>query len=225
MRKMNRRRPKIWRTTERMPPQTRSWGLRKRARTTAKDTQKHLIQNIAKVVPYSTLIISGIYGAVNSPKLVTIPDAKRDSPSLPHKMLAMCYVSADPGGCRYFVTKCSTIEMPLCVYDANQNKDTNSFKGPRVVVCSIDNMPTQLPREGMDLFGSLVVPHMYDMLKSDTSKPFEEQSFTHEVHGVLYTCSQEQEWSLWWPYKSNNSVCCHHHEIVRSSTYYEAVEK
>nr|XP_053644867.1 alpha-aminoadipic semialdehyde synthase, mitochondrial-like isoform X3 [Cherax quadricarinatus] len=216
MRKMNRRRPKIWRTTERMPPQTRSWGLRKRARTTAKDTQKHLIQNIAK----------------------------RDSPSLPHKMLAMCYVSADPGGCRYFVTKCSTIEMPLCVYDANQNKDTNSFKGPRVVVCSIDNMPTQLPREGMDLFGSLVVPHMYDMLKSDTSKPFEEQSFTHEVHGVLYTCSQEQEWSLWWPYKSNNSVCCHHQsaplalttrglnqgincysEIVRSSTYYEAVEK
>ncbi|XP_069956337.1 alpha-aminoadipic semialdehyde synthase, mitochondrial-like [Cherax quadricarinatus] len=127
-----------------------------------------------KVVPYATLIISGIYGAANSPKLLTIPDAKvllqpiytfwlstsRDSPSLPHRMLAICDVSADPGGSREFMTKCTTIDTPLCLYNANQNKDTNSFKGPGVLVCSIDNMPTQLPREATDLFGSLLLPHM-----------------------------------------------------------------
>ncbi|XP_069945332.1 alpha-aminoadipic semialdehyde synthase, mitochondrial-like [Cherax quadricarinatus] len=58
------------------------------------------------------------------------------------------------------------------------------FKGPGVLVCSIDNMPIQLPKEATDLFGSLLLPHMYNILKSDASKPFEEQSFTHEVHGV-----------------------------------------
>ena len=32
-------------------------------------------------------------------------------------------------------------------YDADQNKDKKSFKGPGVLICSIDNMPTQLPTE------------------------------------------------------------------------------
>nr|XP_053652863.1 alpha-aminoadipic semialdehyde synthase, mitochondrial-like [Cherax quadricarinatus] len=54
-------------------------------------------------------------------------------------------------------------------------------------MCSIDNMPTQLPREATDSFGSQLLPHMYDILQSDASKPLEEQSFTHEVHGAFIT--------------------------------------
>ncbi|XP_045609079.1 alpha-aminoadipic semialdehyde synthase, mitochondrial isoform X1 [Procambarus clarkii] len=154
-----------------------------------------------KVAPYASVIINGIYWALNSPKLLTIPDAKyllqpvytpwlptsRGSPSLPHRMLAICDISADPGGSIEFMTECTTIDTPFCLYDADQNKDTKSFKGPGVLVCSIDNMPTQLPREATDSFGSLLLPHMYDILQSDASKPFEEQSFTHEVHGAVIT--------------------------------------
>nr|XP_053655616.1 uncharacterized protein LOC128704524 [Cherax quadricarinatus] len=44
-------------------------------------------------------------------------------------------------------------------------------------------MLTQLPREATDLFGSLLLPHMYGILQSDASTAFEEQSFTHKVHG------------------------------------------
>ena len=29
-------------------------------------------------------------------------------------------------------------------YDAEQNKDKKTFKGPGVLICSIDNMPTQV---------------------------------------------------------------------------------
>ncbi|KAG7155794.1 Alpha-aminoadipic semialdehyde synthase-like [Homarus americanus] len=154
-----------------------------------------------KVAPYASVIINGIYWAVNSPKLLTIPDAKyllqpvytpwlpasMGSPSLPHRMLAICDVSADPGGSIEFMSECTTIDTPFCLYDANQNKDTNSFKGPGVLVCSIDNMPTQLPREATDFFGSLLLPHMYDILQSDLSKTFEEHSFTHAVGGAIIT--------------------------------------
>ena len=59
-------------------------------------------------------------------------------------------------------------------YDADQNKDKKSFKGPGVLICSIDNMPTQLPREATDFFGDLLYPYVTDILKSDANKPFED---------------------------------------------------
>ncbi|CAL4103454.1 unnamed protein product, partial [Meganyctiphanes norvegica] len=153
-----------------------------------------------RIAPYASVIVNGIYWAVNSPKLLTIPDAKYllqpqyspwlatsvGSPGLPHRMLAMCDISADPGGSIEFMGECTTIDSPFCLYDADQNKDTNSFKGPGVLVCSIDNMPTQLPREATDFFGSLLIPYMYDMLQSDATKPFEDQNFTQEIQGEVF---------------------------------------
>lgn len=64
------------------------------------------------IAPFASVIINGIYWAVDSPKLLTIPDAKNllrpantpwlpisvGAPGLPHRMLAICDISADPGG-------------------------------------------------------------------------------------------------------------------------------
>ncbi|KAL7643679.1 UNVERIFIED_CONTAM: hypothetical protein RMT77_005662 [Armadillidium vulgare] len=152
-----------------------------------------------KIAPYASVIVNGIYYAVNSPKLITIPDAKAllqpvytpwlpvsiGSPALPHKLLAICDISADPGGSIEFVTECTTIDTPFCLYDADQNKDTVSFKGPGVLVCSIDNMPTQLPRESTDYFGDLLMPYIKDIICSDAKKEFEEKNFCPEVASAV----------------------------------------
>merc|ERR1719309_1497674 len=55
-----------------------------------------------------------------------------------------------------------------------KTRTKKSFKGPGVLICSIDNMPTQLPREATDFFGDLLFPHVMDILRSDASKSFEE---------------------------------------------------
>ena len=47
-----------------------------------------------------------------------------------------------------------------------------------MLICSIDNMPTQLPREATDFFGDLLLPHVIDILKSDATQPFAE----HEIN-------------------------------------------
>jgi hypothetical protein len=52
------------------------------------------------------------------------------------------------------------------------------------LVCSIDNMPTQLPRESTDFFGDLLLPYAMDILKSDASRPLEGQDLSSTVHGV-----------------------------------------
>ena len=37
--------------------------------------------------------------------------------------------------------------------------------GPGILVCSIDNMPAQIPRESTEFFGNLLLPHVYEMVK------------------------------------------------------------
>nr|CAD7441187.1 unnamed protein product [Timema bartmani] len=152
-----------------------------------------------KIAPYASVIINGIYWAVDSPKLLTLPDAKYllrpantpwipssvGSPALPHRMLAICDISADPGGSIEFMNECTTIDTPFCLYDADRNKDSKSFKGPGVLVCSIDNMPTQLPLESTDFFGELLYPYAMNILQSDAMLPLEQHNFLPAVHGAI----------------------------------------
>ncbi|OQV24242.1 Alpha-aminoadipic semialdehyde synthase, mitochondrial [Hypsibius exemplaris] len=140
-----------------------------------------------KIAPYASCIINGIYWAPSAPRLITIPDAKNllqpasqpwlptslGCPQLPHRLLAICDISADPGGSIEFMSECTTIDKPFCLYDANQHTNTESFAGPGVLVCSIDNMPAQLPREATDFFGALLLPYIPDMIISDATQPFE----------------------------------------------------
>lgn len=51
-------------------------------------------------------------------------------------------------------------------------------------VCSIDNMPTQLPRESTDLFAEVLYPHTLDILKSDAKKPLENHKFSYPIYSV-----------------------------------------
>jgi len=152
-----------------------------------------------KIAPYASVLVNGIFWNVNSPKLLTIPDAKIllrptstpwlassvGCPTLPHRLLAICDISADPGGSIEFMTECTTIDTPFCLYDADQHKSTESFAGPGVLVCSIDNMPTQLPTEATDFFGNLVFPYILEVIKSDATRPLDDEKFSAAVHGAL----------------------------------------
>ncbi|XP_054290330.1 alpha-aminoadipic semialdehyde synthase, mitochondrial-like isoform X1 [Macrosteles quadrilineatus] len=152
-----------------------------------------------KIAPYASVIVNGIYWAVGAPKLLTLPDAKNllasaqtpwlpvseGAPALPHRTLAICDISADPGGSIEFMNECTTIDTPFCLYDADRNKEYKSFKGAGLLVCSIDNMPTQLPRESTDFFGDLVMPYAVDILQSDATKPLESHNFDTVVANAI----------------------------------------
>lgn len=96
---------------------------------------------LLQIAPYASCIINGIYWAPNSPRLISIPDAKvllqptdapwipssPGCPHLPHRLLAICDISADPGGSIEFMKECTTIDSPFCLYDAEQNMDTSRY--------------------------------------------------------------------------------------------------
>ncbi|XP_037539586.1 alpha-aminoadipic semialdehyde synthase, mitochondrial [Nematolebias whitei] len=152
------------------------------------------------VAPYTTCLINGIYWDPQTPRLLRRLDAQRlmrppktlsvhneGSPALPHKLLAICDISADTGGSIEFMNECTTIDKPFCMYDADQHIDHDSVEGNGILMCSIDNLPAQLPIEATEYFGDRLFPYIWEMLLSDATRPMEEEEFSPQVRDAVIT--------------------------------------
>ncbi|XP_035012716.2 alpha-aminoadipic semialdehyde synthase, mitochondrial isoform X2 [Hippoglossus stenolepis] len=152
------------------------------------------------VAPYTTCLINGIYWDPHTPRLLRRLDAQKlmrppktlsaaigGSPQLPHKLLAICDISADLGGSIEFMTECTTIDRPFCIYDADQHIDHDSVEGNGVLMCSIDNLPAQLPIEATEYFGDRLFPYIWEMLPSDATRPLEEEEFSPQIRDAVIT--------------------------------------
>lgn len=108
------------------------------------------------------------------------------SPNLPHRLIALCDISADPGGSIEFMQDCTTIDNPFYLYDAETNSPSDqSFAGQGFLICSIDNMPTQLPLESTDMFGNLLFPYIMDIVRMDAGRLIEEESMSNVVQTAI----------------------------------------
>lgn len=152
------------------------------------------------VAPYTTCLINGIYWDPHTPRLLRRLDAQKlmrplknciahneGSPALPHKLLAICDISADTDGSIEFMNECTTIDKPFCMYDADQHIDHDSVEGNGILMCSIDNLPAQLPIEATEYFGDRLFPYIWEMLPSDATRPLEEEEFSPQVRDAVIT--------------------------------------
>uniref|UniRef100_A0A8R1UD23 Saccharopine dehydrogenase (NAD(+), L-glutamate-forming) n=1 Tax=Pristionchus pacificus TaxID=54126 RepID=A0A8R1UD23_PRIPA len=162
--------------------------------------ERYISKFATEIAPYASVIVNGVYWGVNTPRLITIPDAKNlltprgnryevpGCPTLPHRLIALCDISADPGGSVEFMTECTTIDKPFMIYDADFNKSTDSFDYPSgCLVCSIDNMPAQMPIEATEQFGNLLFPYIPDMLNCATDQNFTRLQCKEEVKNAIIT--------------------------------------
>lgn len=151
------------------------------------------------VAPYTTCLINGIYWDPQTPRLLrrldaqklmrpkTSPSVTEGSPGLPHKLLAICDISADTGGSIDFMNECTTIDKPFCMYDADQHIDHDSVEGNGILMCSIDNLPAQLPIGATEYFGDRLFPYLWEMLPSDATRPLDEEDFSPQVRDAVIT--------------------------------------
>ncbi|RLW06379.1 hypothetical protein DV515_00004391, partial [Chloebia gouldiae] len=166
------------------------------------DYDKHPEDYISRfhidIAPYTTCLINGIYWEQNSPRLLSRQDTQKllvpvkpatgamdGCPELPHRLLAICDISADTGGSIEFMTECTTIDSPFCMYDADQHITHDSVEGSGILMCSIDNLPAQLPIEATEYFGDMLFPYIEEMLLSEGSEPFEKQNYSPVVQDAV----------------------------------------
>jgi alpha-aminoadipic semialdehyde synthase len=76
-----------------------------------------------------SVLVNGMYWDIKSPRLLTYMDARQllkvkdmgvakpGEPYLPHRLLAICDISADLGGSLEFMTECTSIDNPYLVYN------------------------------------------------------------------------------------------------------------
>ncbi|KAM5255214.1 alpha-aminoadipic semialdehyde synthase, mitochondrial [Ctenodactylus gundi] len=169
-----------------------------------KNPERYISRFNTDIAPYTTCLINGIYWEQNTPRLLTRHDAQsllapvkssvaavEGCPALPHKLVAICDISADTGGSIEFMTECTTIEHPFCMYDADQHIIHDSVEGSGILMCSIDNLPAQLPIEATEYFGDMLYPYVEEMLLSDASQPLESQNFSPVVRDAVITSNGE----------------------------------
>ncbi|XP_013013838.1 alpha-aminoadipic semialdehyde synthase, mitochondrial isoform X1 [Cavia porcellus] len=162
--------------------------------------ERYISRFNSDIAPYITCLINGIYWEQNTPRLLTRQDAQsllapvkssvtaiEGCPELPHKLVAICDISADTGGSIEFMTECTTIDHPFCMYDADQHIIHDSVEGSGILMCSIDNLPAQLPIEATECFGDMLYPYVEEMLLSDASQPLESQNFSPVVRDAVIT--------------------------------------
>ncbi|CAH1245440.1 AASS [Branchiostoma lanceolatum] len=151
--------------------------------------------------PYVSCLVNGMYWPAAGPRLLTnadlqgllgnsmvangVPNGGPNEvpgctsggpgyPPLPQRLIAVSDISADEGGSLEFMTECTSMDSPFEVSDGT--KSVPGILGDGVVVCSVDNLPAQLPREATDIFGSQLLPYVWEMLHSMTEVPFESQA-------------------------------------------------
>lgn len=157
-----------------------------------------------KVAPYASVIVNGIFWEQRFPRLLTTADAKKlllcnadeakerfKNRKLPHRLLAICDISADPSGSIEFMDRCSEIDKPFYLYDAELNGTSEDLAGNGVLLCSIDNMPTQLPLESTDMFGNLLLPYMNEIIRSQALRSIDEERFSSIVQKAIITNNGE----------------------------------
>ncbi|XP_032076396.1 alpha-aminoadipic semialdehyde synthase, mitochondrial isoform X2 [Thamnophis elegans] len=111
------------------------------------------------IAPYATCVINGIYWEQKTPRLLNRQDAQ--------KLLTPLQPSpAATEGCP---------ELP------------HNVEGLGILMCSIDNLPAQLPIESTECFGDMLFPYIEEMLLSDASEPLESQNYSPVVRDAVIT--------------------------------------
>ena len=106
-------------------------------------------------------------------------------------MMGLTDISADAEGSVQFTSRFTSIEEPFLLYNAH----TNTFKEKMddlgendILFHSVDHLPAEMPKEASNHFGSKLLPFVEQVVKSDFSKPFAEQSdLPEEVRNAVIT--------------------------------------
>lgn len=124
------------------------------------------------IAPYASVIVNGVYWEPRHPRLLTKEQASRLGDR--SRLLAIADISCDIGGSIEFTDRATTIDSPFFHYNpSGKAGDRQATSG--IQVMSVDNLPSQLPRDASEHFGRALTP-LVGMLVSGLSDEVLEQA-------------------------------------------------
>lgn len=146
-------------------------------------------ENFSRFLPYLTLLINGIYWEPRFPKIVTkaaIKDLfeRYRSP----RLRIIGDITCDIDGSVELTVKPTNEDNPVFVYLPYEDKIVDGWAGNGPVVLAVDKLPTELPRESSESFGSALSKFVPQLAQVDFRKntdqlkipaPFRPAMITH----------------------------------------------
>uniref|UniRef100_H2Y799 Uncharacterized protein n=1 Tax=Ciona savignyi TaxID=51511 RepID=H2Y799_CIOSA len=134
-----------------------------------------------EIAPYASCIMNGIFWRPQDPHYHYDKRNRNIHQNISHQLIAIGDVSADPGGSIEFMESCTSIDAPFVVYDALSGETHQGVKEPGILICSVDNLPAQLPRESSQFFGDQLFPYLKDIVHNNATSAYEDIKYMSPV--------------------------------------------
>jgi len=145
-----------------------------------------------RIAPYASVIVNNTYWDTNFPRLLS----RRDLRELWRKrakgrLLAIADISCDVNGSIEAMTKSTSIDDPVFIYDPITGRTTDNLENSGILVLAVDNLPTELPKEASMHFGDMLLPFLPDVVNSNQNATYEQMGndLPREVYSAVVTAN------------------------------------
>jgi alpha-aminoadipic semialdehyde synthase len=131
------------------------------------------IGRLKEVLPLLTLLVNGVYWEPGVPRLVTkrfVRNWYRREP-VP-RLRVIGDITCDLRGSIEPTVRITDSENPIFVYNPESGRVRYGWKGRGPVILAVDKLPTELPREASEAFGTALLPYVRRLARTDFSRPY-----------------------------------------------------
>lgn len=106
------------------------------------------------------IFIAGHYHSEGAPNFITKEDVK----SKDFKISVIADISCDINGPIVSTIRASEIQKPIYGYNPNTETEDDFMKDGNIAVMAVDNLPSELPKDASDDFGSDLLENIFSLL-------------------------------------------------------------
>jgi alpha-aminoadipic semialdehyde synthase len=121
------------------------------------------------VLPYTTMLVNGIYWEPRFPRLITKEQLKTMRSEGNKNLRAVADISCDIEGSVEFLSRPTSIENPFYMFNPEKNDITANVTSNGVLMLGVDNLPTELPADASRHFGERLLPLLPPLLTATDS--------------------------------------------------------
>jgi alpha-aminoadipic semialdehyde synthase len=143
-----------------------------------------------KVIPYTRVLLNGMYWEAKYPRLISTRQAKDLIAKDQFPLIAVGDISCDIKGSVEFLIKSTSISDPTYVYNilTGEYRD-NVIHGEGVAMLAVDHLPAEFPRSASTYFGDALLPFVTPLAKSQYPLKYEDQlkELPPQLHKAIIT--------------------------------------
>ena len=134
---------------------------------------------LGKYLPYASMYMNAIFWAAEYP--VFLDKSELLNLQKQGKLQMIGDVTCDIEGSIKATVKSTEPDNPIYIYDAENGKITDGFKGDGIPDCAIDHLPCEFPKESSDAFSNVLMPFIEKILDADFSKSIDKSELPNEI--------------------------------------------